>query len=134
MTITIETIPHEKQRYRTVGDWQVDPAGDLHITVSKLSDWRLEALVAVHEFVEVLLCKRAGIKQIEVDAFDVTFEQNRPKSNPHEAVEGEYDEPGDEPTAPYVRQHCIATGIERILAAELGVLWKEYEEELNKLP
>jgi hypothetical protein len=33
MRIVIETIDHSKQRYPTVGDWQVKPDG-LHITVS----------------------------------------------------------------------------------------------------
>lgn len=133
MNITIKTIQHKDQRYPTVGDWQYDDQGNLTITISELGDWRMEALIAVHELVETLLCKQAGIKQIEVDAFDVTFEHNRPPSNKYEAVEGENDEPGDEPTAPYVRQHCVAIGFERILAAELGVLWKLYEEKINAL-
>jgi hypothetical protein len=36
--IVIETIDHSQQRYPTVGDWQIDKAGNLHITVSKMSD------------------------------------------------------------------------------------------------
>jgi hypothetical protein len=61
-----------------------------------------------------------------VDAFDKAFEAARTPDNE--------DEPGDEPTAPYVKEHCIATGIERIMAAELDVSWKDYEAELSKLP
>lgn len=126
MNIHIEIIPHGQQRYPTVGDWFFDDKGDLTIRVSKLSDWRREALIAVHELVEVLICKNEGIRQEEVDTFDKEFEEKRLPDNE--------DEPGDEPTAPYVRQHCIATGIERILAAELDVCWKDYENELNDLP
>ncbi len=44
------------------------------------------------------------------------------------------DEPGDDPTAPYVKQHCLATGIERILAQQWGVVWSEYADELEALP
>ena len=126
MNIRIQVIPHKDQRYPTVGDWFYDRGGDLVIRVSRLSDWRREMLVAIHELTEVLLCKHDGVSQEAVDAFDIAFEERRP--------EGNEDEPGDEPSAPYVKQHCIATGVERILAAHLGVSWKEYEEELSKLP
>jgi hypothetical protein len=120
MNVKIETIPHDQQRYPTVGDWLFDNNGDLVIHVSELSDWRLEMLVAVHELVEVLICKHRGISQEAVDAFDMKFED---KEN----------EAGDDPSAPYVREHCLATSVERLLAAELGVSWKKYEEELDAL-
>jgi hypothetical protein len=125
MKIIIETIPHEQHRYTTVGDWFYDDDGTLHIKVSKLSDWKREALIAVHELVEVLLCKNDGVTVAEVDHFDM-----------HEFSYEEHpdEEPGDDPKAPYKKQHCIATGIERILAAQLGVDWKPYEEELEALP
>ena len=124
--IIIETIPHDQHRYTTVGDWFFEPDGTLRIKVSELSDWRREALIALHELTEVLLCKNDGVSTEVVDAFDKNFEANRAEDNE--------DEPGDEPAAPYVKQHCIATGIERILAAQLGVQWKPYEDELCALP
>ena len=126
MKIIIETIPHEAHRYTTVGDWYYDSDGVLHIKVSKLSDWRREMLIAIHELVEVLTCKNDGVTQEVVDKFDMEFEANR--------KEGNEDEPGDDPSAPYVNQHCLATGIERILAQQWGVNWKEYERELCDLP
>ncbi len=126
MKIIIESIPHEEHRYTTVGDWFYDADGTLRIKVSKLSDWRYEALVAIHELVEVMLCKQAGITVAETDKFDKEFEAKRTEDND--------EEPGDQPEAPYVRQHCIATGIERLLAAELGVNWKPYDKELIDLP
>ena len=126
MKIIIETIPHEKQEYETCGNWKIHEDGSIHIFVSELSDWRREALIAVHELAEVLMCKHAGITTETVDKFDKDFEAHR-----HPDDESE---PGDEPSAPYVTQHCIATGIERILAAALGVKWKPYEEELSSLP
>lgn len=126
MKILIETIPHETHRYTTVGDWFYDPDGTLRIKVSSLSDWRYEALVAVHELVEVLLCKQDGVKTEDVDKFDKAFEASRKPGNECE--------PGDEPTAPYSDQHCFATGIERLLAERLGVKWKPYDRELVDLP
>jgi hypothetical protein len=125
MKITIETIPHEQQRYPTIGDWVFDGKGDLTIRVSALGDWRYEALIAVHELVEVLLCKHQGVSQEAVDQFDLEFERKR--------TEDDTAEPGDALEAPYRKQHCFATGVERLLASELGVGWKEYEERINTL-
>lgn len=126
MNVKIEIIPHEQQRYPTVGDWLFEPNGDLTIRVSKLSDWRKEMLVAIHELVEVVLCKHDGVAQETVDKFDITYEKDR--------KDGNDDEPGDDPGSPYMEQHCVATGVERVLAARLGVCWRQYEDELYNLP
>jgi hypothetical protein len=126
MKIVIETIDHKDQRYTTVGDWFYDPDGTLHIKVSKLSEKKREWLIAVHELVEVLTCQLDGVSQERVDKFDKWFEENRP--------EGNDEEPGDDVDAPYRRQHCLATGIERILAERWDVRWKDYEDELENLP
>lgn len=125
MNIKIEVIPHDQQRYPTVGDWFFEPNGDLTIKVSKMSDARFEALVAVHELVEVLICQHDGVTQEQVDAFDMEYERTRP--------EGDDSEPGDSVYAPYGKQHCIATAVERLLAAELGVSWKVYDDEVMSL-
>jgi hypothetical protein len=119
MRIIIETIPHKAQRYETVGDWRKDQAGNLCITVSELNDWRLEALVAVHELIEALLCRADGVTEDEVDHFDFNFN-------------GEA-EPGDDPDAPYYEQHQRASGYERLLAADLQVNWAEYEKAIDAL-
>jgi hypothetical protein len=122
LMVTITSIPHKDQRYLTVGDWYTTKFGVTNIRVSKLSSWRSEFLVAVHELIEYVLCRHAGITQQQVDRFD--------KKHEKEQVEVEL---GDLKRAPYRRQHCVATGIERILAAELDVPWDEYERELIKL-
>ena len=125
MNITIKTIPHKEHRYETVGDWWFTKNGDIQIRVSKMDDWRYELLVGIHELVEVVLCKWMGVKQTSVDAFDIVFEKRRKKGNT--------DEPGDDRCAPYRFQHCIATGVERTMAALLNVYWTEYEEKINSL-
>lgn len=123
--VDIQIIPHSEHRYPTCGDWF--KRGDtLHIRVSKMSDWRYEMLVVVHELVEVLICWHDGVKEKDVDAFDIAFEKKRKPGN--------NDEPGDDKRAPYKVQHCIATGVERILAACLGVTWNDYAEEIEALP
>lgn len=126
MEIKIQTIPHQEQRYNTVGDWYYDADGNLIIKVSKLSDKKREMLIAIHELVEVLCCEQDGIPQLIVDSFDMEYEKNRAADDDSE--------PGDSPRAPYHRQHCLATGIERILAAVWKVDWMDYEHELFCLP
>jgi hypothetical protein len=116
--IKITVIPHALQRYETVGDWQI--AGDtLNIDVSDLGDWRYNMMVGIHEAVEAVLCHANGITQARVDAFDIAFEKARPLLC--------IDEPGDDARAPYYKQHQLATGVERMLGAEMGVSWHEYE-------
>jgi len=122
--IVIDVIPHEDQRYPTVGDW-IEIADGLQIYVSKMSDPRYEELVLVHELVEAILCRRRGISQEAVDKFDLSFESNRP--------DGDLSEPGDDPTAPYRDEHRFATAVERLLAQELGVDWIAYETEVEHL-
>ena len=118
LNIEIKTIPHREQRYDTCGDWRID-GDNLTILVSDLGDWRLEYLVADHELREALLCRHRGISQKTVDDFDTACQ-----------CEGE---PGDDPQAPYKREHFFATSIERLTAAELDVDWAEYEGKLNVL-
>lgn len=143
MRILIETIPHHTQRYPTCGDWwfercpiykETQPPGnrevvgyetEIHIRVSELGDWKKEALVAFHELAEVLACRSAGVTQEEVDQFDMKFEETR--------KEGDESEPGDHPSAPYYRQHIIATACERLLAGEMQVNWDDYEAKINSL-
>lgn len=145
MKIIIETIPHDQQRYPTVGDWFVtqepkfienqdgfgtrEPSGTeeiLHIKVSKMQDWRHEVLVGLHELVECVICRRDGVSQEEVDKFDMDFEANR---HPDSIAE-----PGDSPNAPYFKQHGIASGVERVVGAELGVDWNQYADEVEAFP
>jgi len=125
MKIIIETIPHESQRYPTCGDWWWDKDGTLQIRVSDMKNWRFESLVAFHELCEVLICKHDGISQESVDAFDIAFEKKRKP--------GSVDEPGDSIKAPYRKQHGIASGVERVLGAELGVDWNKYADKVESL-
>lgn len=121
LKIIIETVPHNIQRYNTCGDWQVRPDG-VHIFVSEMpvhGEYG-EFLIAIHEMVEMMICRWNGVTEESVDMFDENYK-------------GDYDEPGDDPTAPYNREHSIATGIERILATQLDMVWAEYDREIQEL-
>ncbi len=125
LPISIKTIPHSEQRYSTCGDWFYDEEKTLCIRVSRMEDARYEFLVSLHELVEVKLCEWCGVSQKAVDDFDMAYEKNR--------AEGDESEPGDSPSAPYRVQHCLATGVERTVAAVMGVDWKSYEAAINAL-
>lgn len=96
MRINIETIPHEKQRYPTVGDYWEDNDELQQVRVSEMQDWRYEALVAVHELIEMILVKHRGISEESITEFDIAFEQSR-------EVGRVLGEPGNDPRAPYQR-------------------------------
>jgi hypothetical protein len=125
MHIELRTIPHDEQRYETVGDWENLPDGSLRISVSDMGIEDYAFLVAIHEAVEVWLCNKRGITDEAVSAFDIEYEKNRP--------DGDESEPGDHPDAPYRKEHFFATNIERMIALELGVDWKLYSGRIESL-
>lgn len=125
MKINIQTISHKDQRYETVGDYWIDSDGTWQIRVSEMGNWKYELAVALHELWEYALCLDRGIKEEDITKFDIEFEKNR--------KEGNIDEPGDDKNAPYVKEHCSATGIERLFIAEIGENWKNYDEAVYSL-
>jgi hypothetical protein len=121
MKITVTTVKAKDMRYPSLGDYGETPAGDVWFKVVDLGDWRFEALVALHEIVEYLLVKAAGIPVLSIDAFDIAFEQDR-----EIGINGPDEEPGDSIDAPYHLQHGVASGVERVVAAMMGVAWADY--------
>lgn len=116
--IVIRVIEHDKQRYATIGDWWFED-GSLQVRVSYMNNWRYESLVALHEVVEALLCKRAGVTTSDVDAFDMAHP--------------ELEDPGDDPRCPYRKQHLSATAFEQLMATLLDVDWQQYESIIRKI-
>jgi hypothetical protein len=116
--IKVKVIPQARQRYDTEGDWWWDD-DTLEIRLSAevgKDDPRYEFLLLTHEFVEAMLCRSRGITNEQVDAFDMSFKGSG--------------EPGDDPVAPYHREHQAAEAAERALAGTLGVDWRSYLSEL----
>jgi hypothetical protein len=122
--IIVHTIPHAQQRYPTVGDW-FDAHGLTVFRVSHMENELYERLVFIHEFIEQTLCMHRGIKEWNVDAFDMAYEDNRRA--------GDDSEPGDSALAPYHAEHCFATAIERRMADELGIDWDHYDKTVSAL-
>ena len=173
MKFYIETIDHNEQAYPTVGNWYngklwgedggevsvwsrhqapFDTEKDtLIIRVSNVGDWRMEALVGIHELVEAILCIDKDITQKSVDEFDIAFEKARKEADLEGvyAADGSRDdahnfyfvgeilemdaEPGDHPVAPYHIQHGYATAVERMLCAAMNIPWATYESRLKEL-
>lgn len=131
MDIIVKVVPHCTQRYDTVGDWYFVGGEDtpnpqmLMIMVSFMGNPLFEYLVSMHEQVEAMQCLHDGVKEKDVSAFDIKYEEERPT--------GDTSEPGDSPLAPYHLQHKLATQIEMQLAEALGVNWKEYDDAVNAL-
>lgn len=134
MKVSIEVIPHKMQRYETAGDWWWEAVAKdhkehvLNIRISFLGDWRYEMAIALHELVEVLVCKAKGISQKAVDTFDAQYERDRAR--------GKYSaeqEPGDDPDSPYHLEHSVATAVERIFIFAVGASWKEYDAAVMSL-
>jgi hypothetical protein len=147
MKITLKSIPHNEQAYETCGDYIEDVDG-ITILVSEMPDERHMWLVAVHELIEVLLMKDNGIPLQASTDFDIPFEAARENSQQivstntddghlEFAFQGRWypmsAEPGDSRDAPYQREHCLATAVERMLCAAMDVRWAEYEEAVSKL-
>lgn len=133
--IRFHTIPSEKQRYRTVGDWFFFRGELTAIAVSEMGNKDYEMLVGIHELIEAYLCERREVTEEEVNAFDIEYETARDE---HRAaacgcVPDETSEPGDDKHAPYYDEHHFATEIEKQIAIKMGVDWDKYDEAVNAL-
>ena len=128
MDIHIQTIPHKQQRYETVGDYFANSDGSTEVRISDMGNEDYAFLVALHELIEFWLTQKRGIKEEDITAFDIMFEEER-KEGKHSAE----DEPGDDPRAPYRDEHRIATIIEMLIARELEVDWFKYDEAVTNV-
>lgn len=119
MTLKIEghSIPQRYHRYKTIGDWIGHERYRL-ILVSEMGNTDYEFLVFLHELIEQALCMKRGVSGEAVTKFDMEFEGDG--------------EPGDDPAAPYHREHVFACVIEDSVGKELNINPDEYEAFLEK--
>ena len=101
----------------TAGDYWRPTPDLLNIRVIGLNNSDYEFLIAIHEMIEEYICTKRGIKETDIQKFDQQCED---------------DEPGDNPSAPYHKEHVFAECLERLLALELGVNWEEYGNAIDK--
>jgi hypothetical protein len=113
--IHIATIPIEKMRYPTLGDYRIYQ-NSIHIDVADTGNPDYDFLIALHELVECYLTIKRGIPEPTISAFDIEFEKNERDG-----------EPGDAPDSPYYAEHQVAGIVERILCGELGIRWCDYD-------
>jgi hypothetical protein len=123
--LNVEVIPHASQRYNTVGDYWVDDQGVTQFRISDLGNSLYHHLILLHELIEIELNKKKGVTIAMVDAFDFEFDRNR--------APGDESEPGNDPRAPYFKQHRAATKAERAQAKKLGVDWTAYEARIAEV-
>ncbi|HJZ14914.1 MAG TPA: hypothetical protein VJ251_05615 [Stellaceae bacterium] len=77
-----------------------------------MSDQRYEFLIGMHEVMEAYLAIYAGVSPDAVDRFDKAYEAKRKP--------GDDSEPGDDPRAPYHREHVFASKVERLSRKSLA--------------
>lgn len=145
MLIDYEVVPYDQMRYETIGDYWygvreiADAKGGeprmvptLFIRVAKMSDSRYEWLVFIHEMIELTLARIAGIEEPVIKLWDENYEYAREVRSA--AACGcevtEDSEPGEDPHAPYHKQHVLAEICERTVAFFLGVSWVAYTAEV----
>ena len=123
MNITIKTVAPSQMRPGVDGaDWYLDKDG-LQVRVCPMSLEKMEIALALHEVFEALLCLHDGVTVKQVDEFDQQYDRDHPNETDCEA--------GDDPAAPYKVQHSLATAVERIYTAHVGLDWRTYDDELN---
>ena len=104
-------------------------ANDISIILPTQGDWREDTLLLLHALIEETLIRANQVNPIAISQFDTKFAAKVDKAQLPHGIES-----GDEPNAPYAFEHCVATGIERVVAALIGVQWKEYREHIAEQP
>ena len=119
MRIEIKSVDPVAIRYATCGDWIWLPDGSLQVSVPDYGGQDDSAfLVALHEMVEAWQCRKAGIREADVTAFDIAHP--------------ELEEPGDSTDAPYYDQHSVAAAVEMRVCSALGMDWEKHNDWVGK--
>ena len=117
--IRIDFIKQSEQNYDTVGNYG-ETEHEIWFEITELSDPLYSVAILLHELHEFYRNKDLGTTIEEIDKFDMV-------DHP------ELEEPGDDPRAPYHKQHLEASVIERACLAMAGRSWSDYEQEIENL-
>ena len=125
--VHIKIIPQKEHRERFyVGDyWEEDEGATLQVRATDLGDWQKSMAIIQHELLEYLLCRNRGIEEPDILAFDRLFEKEQ-------RVTHGTNEAGDDPRAPYRREHEVSNIVENIYLYEMGITQKEYNDAIDK--
>lgn len=119
----IEIRTSDNLRYASAGDY-FEEDGKIVIVVFDQGNDDHNLLIALHELLEQALCRKRGITNEQIDAFDFSYEE-------HRHPDDDTSEPGDDPACPYRREHRFAMIVEQMMALELGVDWNEYDKNIK---
>jgi hypothetical protein len=114
-------------RFSTQADWRQFDDGRIEIYIAE-TDWRYMACYLMHELTEIFICQKQGVTGKMADAFDSTWEE--------ELKQGKWtleQEPGCDKRCPYFTGHKWGIRMERLFCFLLGVKWKKYNYDSNKL-
>ena len=126
--ICIKIIPHESQKYPTVGDYWYDKEGVLQVRVSDMQNDMYHKMIIIHELVEEAITNHLGITEQQITDFDLYYEERR-----KQGFVPEFSEPGFDRNAPYRLAHTFATGVEMGISAMTGVDFLDYDKAVNEL-
>lgn len=86
------------------------------------------AAVLLHEFIESFLCWIHGVTEQSIREFDQKWFQEEAAGITHP-----YDEPGNDPAAPYHEWHLVATRFEREFVLQNGMMWPQHEQNCDNV-
>jgi hypothetical protein len=87
-----------------------------------------EKMVVIHELIEEALTKKRGLTEPEIMDFDKYYEMRR-----DQGLVPEDSEPGFDKSAPYIREHTLATSCEMMMCALAGESWTDYDRTVMEL-
>lgn len=128
MKIEIEVKPLSSMRYNTLGDYFYKKDGTLRFEIADTGNDTYNTMILIHEIIEELMTKVKGINEKKITEFDFKFEKER-----ESGLHGIESEPGFDIRSPYEPEHMIATAVEMIICAHLGIKWNKYNYDINSL-
>lgn len=133
--IFIKEIPHESNKWATLGDWwfgdeqrNINQDGDLYITISQMPMWKYFWPILAHEIIEIAWCLTHGVTSQECEDYDAMWEDelNRGLHKPEE-------EAGFDKRSPYRGGHIWGARFERLVCWILGINWKKYCRDCEEI-
>ena len=125
LNIRMMTVPVELHRYPSIDDYFDPVEGEKYIefttTIGDMGNTDYEFLVFMHAITEQYLCWKHGVKDKDITEFDIKKDKEDPDA-----------EPGNDPKAPYHKEHMVGNDIEALLSVALGVDFPKYEAAIDK--
>ena len=111
---------------------------DIHLKyklrISQMTSEKMETCLAIHGLVEMILAVAENVPFEKIDEWDMEYEKARAAGHKNVACGCElYEEPGDDPHAPYHNLHVTASKCEKLVAEHLQIDWQEYEKAIEDL-